>query len=270
MQFSGSSNMTNKGLTSGKINFSFVKNKEAQVLNNHFDYMWDDCDNRYGWINFSELDPTDFMKLDNHQVIKAEVFKPLPYQEEVIDVFKKLNQPENLIVLPTGTGKTYLAAFMYQEIIKKLANQRILFISHRQEIVINAKATFEKILKLTNTTLIKGGLTPNPKELKSNHLFVVDKSLNNLIDQKKLEPNDFGVIYFDEAHHLDGKSETNIMAKIENYFKAQYKIALTATPERMDKFDITTIFGKPIYEMRLNYALKHNAVSPINFLKNNF
>ncbi|WP_338972039.1 DEAD/DEAH box helicase family protein [Spiroplasma endosymbiont of Panorpa germanica] len=262
---SGSSNMTNKGLTSGEINFSFVKNEEAQILNDHFNYMWDDCDNHYGWINFSELDPNDFMKFDNHKAIKAEVFKPLLYQEEVIDVFKKRNQLKNLIVLPTGTGKTYLAAFIYQEIMKKMANQRILFISHRQEIIINAKAIFEKILKLTNTTLIKGGWIENSEELKNNHLFVVDKSLNNLIDQKKLQTNDFGVIYFDEAHHLDGKSETNIIAKIENYFKAQYKIALTATPERMDKFDITTIFGKPIYEMRLNDALENNLVAPLNY-----
>lgn len=189
--------------------------------------------------------------------------KPFPFQEEILEKLATEriihNRFRNLIVAATGTGKTVISAFDFKNFKKENPAAKLLFIAHRKEILQQAQATFQGVLKDNNFgELWVDGIEPE----KYDCIFASVLTLKNRIDSLNLSNSFFDFIVIDEVHHIAANSYRPIL----NYFKAKILLGLTATPERMDGEDILKDFSGTIAaEIRLPEALNRKLLSPFQY-----
>lgn len=189
--------------------------------------------------------------------------KPFPYQNEILEkllVERTIHyRYKNLVVAATGTGKTVISAFDFKAFVKERPTARLLFVAHRKEILQQARATFQGILKDNNFgELWVDGEEPTRYE----HVFASVQTLNNRIDSLSLTSSYYDFIIIDEVHHITANSYRPII----RHFEPSILLGLTATPERMDGGDILEDFGGRIAaEIRLPEALNRKLLSPFQY-----
>lgn len=188
---------------------------------------------------------------------------PFPFQEEILEKLATErvvhNRFKNLIVAATGTGKTVISAFDFKNFKKKHSSAKLLYIAHRKEILQQAQATFQGILRDNNFgELWVDGLEPECYDC----VFASVQTLNNRIETLSLSDSFYDFIVVDEVHHIAANSYRPII----NYFKPKILLGLTATPERMDGEDILKDFCDTIAsEIRLPEALNRKLLCPFQY-----
>lgn len=181
---------------------------------------------------------------------------------DALELHRNSGKKQGLIILPTGTGKTFLSAFD-----SKRCGGKVLFVVHRLDILAQAKLAFEKIW--TNATM--GLLTGDAKEnvMSSDVLFASKDTLKNPDILESFSPNYFDYIIIDEVHHGQAPSYKNIF----EYFKPnRFLLGMTATPDRADRKDILELFNyQKIFEYSLNDAIELGFLVPYTYygLKDN-
>ncbi|OXA78013.1 Superfamily II DNA or RNA helicase [Flavobacterium aquidurense] len=189
--------------------------------------------------------------------------KPFHYQSEILEKLEVErvvhNRNRNLLVAATGTGKTVISAFDYKNFKNNNKSSKLLFVAHRKEILQQAKATFQGILKDNNFgDLWVDGIEPNSNE----YVFASVQTLNNRLKEIKLSPEYYDFIIVDEVHHISAATYRPII----NYFKPKVLLGLTATPERTDNADILADFCNRIAaEIRLPEALNKKLLCPFQY-----
>ena len=158
-----------------------------------------------------------------------------------------------LIIAATGSGKTYLSAFD----VKKFKAKTMLFLVHRENILLSAKQSFENIL---GKSFSYGLYTGNKKEKDADYIFSTIQTMT--LNYEEFPKTYFDYIIVDEAHHITSPT----YKKVVDYFKPKFLLGLTATSNRMDGNSIYEIFDENIAcDIRLNDALEHNLVVPFHY-----
>lgn len=189
--------------------------------------------------------------------------KPFHYQSEILEKLEVErtvhHRNRNLLVAATGTGKTVISAFDYKNFRKNNTSAKLLFVAHRKEILQQARATFQGVLKDNNFgDLWVDGLEPRSHE----YLFVSVQTLNNRLKDLNLSKDYFDFIILDEAHHGPASSYRPFL----NYFQPKVLLGLTATPERMDNENILEDFcNRVAAEIRLPEALNKKLLTPFQY-----
>lgn len=189
--------------------------------------------------------------------------KPYPFQYEILEKLEVErsvhDRYRNLVVAATGTGKTVISAFDYKNFKKNNKSAKLLFLAHRIEILEQALATFQGVLKDNNFgELWVGGNVPTSNE----YVFASIQTLNNRLESLKLSKEYYDYIIIDECHHLIASSYRGII----NFFTPKVLLGLTATPERMDGGDIKEDFHHRIAaEIRLPEALNRKLLCPFQY-----
>ncbi|MBL7765858.1 MAG: DUF3427 domain-containing protein [Chitinophagaceae bacterium] len=189
--------------------------------------------------------------------------KPFPFQEEILEKLETErrvhNRFRNLIVAATGTGKTVISAFDFKNFKRDNSNAKLLFVAHRKEILLQAQATFQGILKDNNFgELWVDGIEPETYDC----VFASVQTLNNRIEKLVISESFYDFIIVDEVHHIAASSYRPIL----NRFKPKIILGLTATPERMDREDILKDFCDTIaVEIRLPEALNRKLLCPFQY-----
>lgn len=239
------------------INQESVKIYEAnyeQFHANHADLMTT-------WTTSEEIELT----LPTDEAIDSEVIKeseatylaevePRQAQIEALQALEDTvaeDYSKAMVVMATGLGKTYLAAFFAEQFNK------ILFIAHRQEIIKQAKDSFEHVLKKSGGLLY--GLE---KDVDHDMLFASIFTLSIQDQLHNFNPNEFDLIIIDEFHHAAAKSYERVI----DYFKPEFMLGLTATPERTDGQDVFTICdGNVAYEITFIQAIQRGWLAPFTY-----
>ena len=184
-------------------------------------------------------------------------FKPNKMQREALTSLQQIQQQHKhkaLLISATGTGKTYLAAFAIQE----FKPRRLLFLAHREQILEQANHTFKQVISNLHT----GFLTGSQKDISAPYLFSTITMMSKPAIYEQFTPTHFDYIVIDETHRAGAKSYQTIL----NYFKPQFLLGMTATPERTDGFDIYQLFDHNIaYEIRLKQAMEENMLCPFHY-----
>ncbi|WP_326480887.1 DEAD/DEAH box helicase family protein [Virgibacillus halodenitrificans] len=156
-----------------------------------------------------------------------------------------------MVVMATGLGKTYLAAFFAKRY------KRILFIAHREEILKQAKKSFEQVMGK------QGGLFYGlEKDTSKDMLFASIFTLSIQEQLHQFAPDTFDLIIVDEFHHAAVKSYQHVI----DYFKPQFLLGLTATPERTDGQDVFAICeGNVAYEITFIEAIQSGWLTPFTY-----
>ncbi len=192
-----------------------------------------------------------------------QLMRPFDYQQEILEQLQMEREVRghwrNLVIAATGTGKTVMAASDYKAFANSHERSRLLFVAHREEILRQSLRTFQQVLCDYNFgEKWFGGEEPTNYE----HVFASKDTLNNRLDDLKLPEDYYDYIVIDEVHHVAAGS----YRKIIEYFKPKILLGLTATPERMDGYDITQDFDGTISaEIRLDDALNKGLLVPFHY-----
>ena len=173
---------------------------------------------------------------------------------EALSYYRSKGWRKGIVVLPTGTGKTFLSAFDTLN-----ATGRVLFIVHKLDILNQSKEAFEKIYSNETLGLLTGEVRENIYDSKV--LFASKDSLRNNLEL--FEPNGFDYIIVDEVHHGQAPTYQNTLTYFQPNF---FMLGLTATPDRMDRKDIFELFDyHKIYEYSLNEAIENGFLVPYTY-----
>lgn len=187
---------------------------------------------------------------------KVEIKEIIPnlMQKCALENLQKLRYSSNkgLLISATGTGKTYLSAFD----IKNVNPKKVLFVAHRKSILEKSRDSYKNILPHYRSYIYEG------EKQECEITFAMIQSLSRDKHLMSFKEDEFDYIVIDEVHHGGAKSYQGIL----NYFKSDFLLGMTATPERSDNFDIFKIFDYNIaYEIRLYDALKEGFLTSFQY-----
>lgn len=154
---------------------------------------------------------------------------PKPHQEEALQALANSRARgfcKGLVVLATGMGKTYLAAFD----AARFTAARVLFVAHREEILLQAEESFLAILPHKRV----GRYTGKQKDDACDLLFASVQTLGRIAHLERFQPDYFDYIVVDEFHH----AAAGYYQRLLEYFQPRFLLGLTATPDRTDGSDI--------------------------------
>ncbi|MEC5163138.1 MULTISPECIES: DUF3427 domain-containing protein [unclassified Janthinobacterium] len=134
-----------------------------------------------------------------------------------------------LVVLATGLGKTWLAAFDAEQ----FAARRVLFVAHREEILNQAAETFLRIKPRSRVGLYMGKTC----DVEVDVLCASIQTLSRNTHLERFSPQHFDYIVVDEFHHAAASTYRRLLS----YFAPRFMLGLTATPDRSDQSDILSL-----------------------------
>ena len=189
-----------------------------------------------------------------------DIIRPNSMQLEALSSLRTLRtsgETKALIVSATGTGKTFLGAFD----VAYYKPKKFLYVVHREQIIDKTIASFRKVIGGPASDF--GKLSGNEKNIKAKYVFATVQTLSRENWMKKFNPTEFDYILIDEAHRSGAESYQRVL----NYFAPKFLLGMTATPERMDDFNIFETFGYNVpYEIRLQKALENKMLCPFHYV----
>jgi len=246
----GSSNISKSALTSGiewnyrfsslddKKNFNLFYDTFVDLFENHSIVIDDEELIRYSKNWHKPAVSKDLAKYDNLEEdadTKVEVlFQPRGAQIEALYALEDSRSEgatKGLVQAATGVGKTYLAA------LDSAKYERVLFVAHREEILRQAAISFKNVRHSEDYGFFYGKQKDTDKSVIFASVATLGRS--EYLTEDFFAPDYFDYLVIDEFHH----AVNDQYQRIVNYFKPQFLLGLTATPERMD--------GKNIYEISL-------------------
>ena len=175
-------------------------------------------------------------------------YEDRPYQSECLDALGESAVHRNLLVLPTGAGKTYIFSRYSAQI-----PGRTLMISHRREIIHQTAKTVEQV-----TGIHPGIVMGKENEIAADTIIASIQSLARRSRLLQL-PEDVELIVIDEAHHIAADTYKRLLYRyglidkftcgINNakgitpvFSEHQKLLGVTATPNRTDKIALDPFF----------------------------
>ena len=199
------------------------------------------------------------------QLVSAEIMPeepkapPEPHwiQQQALEALEETRAEGNgagLVVLATGLGKTWLAAF--DTVRFKAA--RVLFVAHREEILLQALKTFRRI-RLESSMGMYNGTEKLPD---ADVLFASIQTLGRIDHLRRFSPVAFDYIVVDEFHHAAARS----YRKLIDYFQPKFLLGLTATPERTDGGDLLALCDENlVYRCDLMEGIRRGLLCPFHY-----
>lgn len=174
-----------------------------------------------------------------------------------IEALVASGEKRGLVVSATGTGKTYLGAFA----VKKYQPRRFLYIVHREQIAKKSLESFYRVIGGPRSDY--GLLTGNRHNLQAKYLFATVQTISQPEMLANFNSDEFDYVLIDEAHRAAAPSYQRLL----HYFKPNFWLGMTATPERMDEQNVYQIFDYNLaYEIRLRDALEEKMLASFHYV----
>ena len=268
----GSSNISRSAFTSGiEWNYrfnSFVDEKNfnlfyatfVDLFENHSIVIDDEELTRYSKNWHKPAVSKDLAKYDHAEEADTMVevlFRPRGAQIEALYALEESRSEgaaKGLVQAATGVGKTYLAAF------DSAKYKRVLFVAHREEILKQAAVSFKNVRHSDDYGFFNGKQKDTDKAV----IFASVATLGRkeYLTEDFFGPETFDYVVIDEFHH----AVNDQYQRIVNYFKPQFLLGLTATPERMDGKNIYEICDYNVpYEISLKEAINKGMLVPFHY-----
>ena len=186
---------------------------------------------------------------------RGEAFELRPHQEEALAALAEMRAAGKTIGLVThaqGAGKTVVAV----SDAKRLGG-RTLFLAHRRELVVQAYDELKGLWPEQTIGLFLG-------DVREYDAFNIAGSIQSLADRhKEFAPDAFAYIIVDEAHHAAASTYRRLL----NYFRPQFVLGLTATPDRADGQSILEMFCESAHRLDLKTAIERGELVPIRCVR---
>ena len=174
-------------------------------------------------------------------------------------------QDRILLVMATGTGKTYTAFQIIWRLWKARAKKRILFLADRNVLV---DQTFINDFQPFGSAMTK------VKNRKVDPSYEIHLALYQALTgpeeaqkaYKQVDPDFFDLIVIDECHR-GSASEESAWREILDYFSGATQVGLTATPKETEDVSNIEYFGDPIYTYSLKQGIEDGFLAPYKVIR---
>lgn len=177
------------------------------------------------------------------------------YQERCADavITEWQEHPTTLVVKPTGCGKT----ITFAEIIRRSQPKRAMVLAHREELIFQAKHKIEAVTGLSceiEMAEMKASTSLFHKTPVVISTIQTQISGNGTKRFERFNPDDFGILVIDEAHHATAQSYRKV---IEHYRKNPNLkvVGVTATPDRADEEALGQVFETCCFDYEILDAI---------------
>jgi superfamily II DNA or RNA helicase/diadenosine tetraphosphate (Ap4A) HIT family hydrolase len=264
----GSSNLSASALVDGiEWNYRVLSARDAegwQQVSDAFEAL-------FGHVATRELDESwlydyrvrrrtpSHRQLDFDEQIELPPPPPEPnvIQEEALAALAKTRADgygAGLVVMATGLGKTWLAAFDSAD----SEYRRILFVAHRQEILNQSVATFRRIRPNASIGLYMG----SERAPEADILFASIQTLGRNEHLRRFDTRAFDYIVVDEFHHASAATYRRLI----DHFEPLFLLGLTATPERTDGGDLLALCQENlVYRCLVPRGIEEGLLSPYRY-----
>lgn len=270
----GSSNISRSALTSGiEWNYRFSSQKDPEnykeffrtfedLFVNHSIIIDDKELKRYSqnWHRpavAKDLDRYDFTEPETNDTKIKPLYEPRGAQIEALCALEDTRAEgaqKALIQAATGIGKTFLAAFDSKKY------EKVLFVAHREEILKQAAVSFQNVRNSKDYGFFMGAEKCTDKPLIFASVASLGKS--EYLNEQYFASDYFDYVVIDEFHH----AVNDQYRKIVEYFKPQFLLGLTATPERMDGKNMYEICDYNVpYEISLKDGINKGMLVPFHY-----
>lgn len=193
---------------------------------------------------------------------------PRYYQALAINkTIEALAQGKNriLLVMATGTGKTFTAFQIIWRLWKSKTKKRILYLADRNILVDQT---------MTNDFKPFGSAMTKIKNRQANKSYEIYLSLYQAVTgteesdniYKQFSPGFFDLIVVDECHR-GSAAEDSAWRQILEYFSAATQIGLTATPKETKEISNIDYFGEPVYTYSLRQGIQDGFLAPYKVVR---
>jgi len=199
--------------------------------------------------------PTFKMLDDYLPMQKGKVIELRDHQQAALSNLQTMREQGESIALlyhATGTGKTVTAVSDAKQLGK-----RTLFLAHTKELITQAQDTFNDIWGKAHAGMYVA-------EQKDKDAYVVCGSIQSISrNLDEFKPDDFDYVIIDECHH--GTADT--YKKVLSYFRPEFTLGLTATPDRADGDSILEDFKNIAHKLDLKEAVELGELVPIRCIR---
>ena len=228
--------------------------------------------------NGAGLTPAETAVIRQPYYSSMSTYPPRYYQRNAInrtvDAIAR-GQDRILLVMATGTGKTYTAFQIVYRLLKSGMKKKVLYLADRNILVDQSIqqdfAPLEKTIHKINYA------KDDPKSVTSYEVyFSLYQQLTDREDEKDedeaavrlaalFSPTFFDLVIVDECHRGSAKKDSN-WRKILDYFSSATQIGMTATPKETKYISNIDYFGEPIYTYSLREGIDDGFLAPFRVI----
>ena len=209
-------------------------------------------------------------------------YPPRYYQQNAVNRTVEAvarGQERILLVMATGTGKTYTAFQIVYRLLKSGLKRKVLYLADRNNLV---DQSIDQDFKPLEKTIHKVNFSKdNPTTITSYEVYfslyqqlagssdgsgdseLEDEAVSRLAEL--FQPNFFDLIIVDECHRGSAKKDSN-WRKILDYFSSATQIGMTATPKETKYISNIDYFGEPIYTYSLREGIDDGFLAPFKVI----
>lgn len=177
-------------------------------------------------------------------------------------------QDRILLVMATGTGKTYTAFQIIWRLWKSRQKKRILFLADRNILVDQTRNNDFKPFGQAMTKIAKRQIDTSYEIYLSLYQAVTGNEEEKNI-YKQFSPDFFDLVVVDECHRGSAASDS-AWRDILDYFSGATHIGLTATPKETKEVSSTLYFGEPVYSYSLKQGIEDGFLAPYKVVRIDF
>lgn len=223
----------------------------------------------YRYIKAKKITPTQEDIIREPYYYETGIKKPRYYQRVAINrTVNAIAQGQNriLLVMATGTGKTYTAFQIIYRLWKAKVKRKILYLADRNILIDQTmKQDFQPLADCM--TKIENRKMDSSYEIYM-ALYQQLTDGNGLEIFKQFTSDFFDLIIVDECHRGSAKDNSN-WRKILEYFNSATQIGLTATPKEDEDVSNIHYFGEPIYTYSLKDGIDDGFLAPYKVIRVN-
>ena len=193
---------------------------------------------------------------------------PRYYQQNAINrTVEAISKGQNriLLVMATGTGKTYTAFQIIWRLWKSRVKKRILFLADRNILVDQTKTNDFKPFG-SAMTKIQNRQVDKSYEIYLSLYQAVTGTEDYMDIYKQFSKDFFDLIIVDECHRGSAK-EDSVWRDILDYFSSATQIGLTATPKETKYVSNIHYFGEPVYVYSLKQGIDDGFLAPYKVIR---
>lgn len=173
-----------------------------------------------------------------------------------------------LLVMATGTGKTYTAFQIVYRLLQSNMKRKVLYLADRNILVDQSiQQDFSPMEKIIHKVSVS---KDDPQTITSHEVyFSLYQQLVGDDDQehfrKLFKPDFFDLVIVDECHRGSAKEESR-WRKILDYFNSATQIGMTATPKETKYISNLNYFGDPVYSYSLKEGIEDGFLAPFKVI----
>lgn len=223
------------------------------------------------YVKESSMTEDELKALTQPYYVSANTYAPRYYQQVAVDRTMDAiarGQKRILLVMATGTGKTYTAFQTVWRLRKSGLVKKVLYLADRNILVDQSIqqdfAPLEKVIHKVNfakddrTTLTSYEI----------YFALYQQMVGN--DEKEhfrelFDPDFFDLVIVDECHRGSAKEESR-WRRVLAYFDKAVQIGMTATPKETAYVSSTDYFGKPVYTYSLKQGIEDGFLAPFRVI----